>query len=572
MKLIQEQSRSIIGIASMAVLLSILTGPAWAQNEYTVLKSFAHNGAQGSGPKASLVLAGDGMLYGTTSLGGDTGNGTVFRMNPDGSGFQVIYSFPGFSSDNNPVLIEGRDGALYGTTRNSSSSGSGTLFKLNKDGTGFQVLHNFSFSSQDGARPMAGVTEGSDGLLYGTTELGGTESEGTVFRVDRNGNNFTVLHSFGKGNDGYNPRTALLEASDGKLYGTTTAGGVPGGYSPTPFGTVFRMNKDGSQYEVLHSFQSGPVIGSGTPNGSTPEAGLIEGGDGMLYGTTKSGGDTFGTIFKIARDGTQFAVLHRFEGSVDGGLPYAALVQGADGLLYGTTYGASSQQFGTLYRINPNGADYSVLFRFQGYPDPVGGRPYATLVTGDGGTFFGTTSAAGQNLGGTAFKYFVQMSSQRPQITGPPQGATACAGQSVSLSVTATGSSPLLYQWRFHGTDAAGAPADIRGANAATLTLNNLRESDAGYYSVLVRNTAGSVTSTPVAVVVQEVCVDIRMYAGLTIEGQAGRTYVISYASDLSKPVWTPLATNTLGTEPWFYVDRESPSNPKRFYKVTRKP
>lgn len=152
-----------------------------------------------------------------------------------------------------------------------------------------------------------------------------------------------------------------------------------------------------------------------------------------------------------------------------------------------------------------------------------------------------------------------------PWIVSAPQSQNGCLGQSVTFAVTAGGSLPLSYQW-YSPTGAMG------GETNASLTLTNLLRSYAGAYSVVVTNQYG-VTNATAQLNVFDACIDLRMYAGLSISGQEGSTYVLSYNTDLSNPNgWTPMATNVMGSTSWFYLDLDSPFSPHRFYEAVLKP
>lgn len=147
-----------------------------------------------------------------------------------------------------------------------------------------------------------------------------------------------------------------------------------------------------------------------------------------------------------------------------------------------------------------------------------------------------------------------------------PQSQARCPGGTVAFTVGATGLQPLSYQWFFQN-------AALPGGTDAQLTLTNIHSGDGGTYFVTVANSFGSVTSVPVQLVVYDTCLDLRMYAGLTIAGSPGSVYVISYNTDLSNTNgWIPLATNVLSGSNWFYLDMDSPFSPKRFYRADRKP
>ena len=168
------------------------------------------------------------------------------------------------------ALIEGSDGALYGTTQDGGAYGfAGIVYKISKDGTGFTKLTDF----YDGNTPYDGVIEASDGSLYGTTYFGGANGGGVVFKLNTDGTGYVEIHSFGSGGTGYYPRAGLIEGSDGALYGTTYLGGTYGD------GIVFRLNRDGTGFRVLHDFD---LFGDWA-NGGYPYGGLIEAFDGGSF-------------------------------------------------------------------------------------------------------------------------------------------------------------------------------------------------------------------------------------------------------------------------------------------------
>lgn len=200
----------------------------------SVLYSFAGGSSDGAQPFAGLIQASDGNFYGTTVGGGPSGTGTVFKVTPGGTE-TVLYAFAGGTDGANPTggLIQGSDGSFYGTTRFGGANGNGTVFKIAPDGTE-TILYAFA-GGGDGANPFAGLVQGSDGNFYGTTQNGGASNSGTVFKLTPSGAE-TMLHSFaGGGSDGATPYSGLVQGSDGNLYGTTNQGG------PNGYGTVFRV-------------------------------------------------------------------------------------------------------------------------------------------------------------------------------------------------------------------------------------------------------------------------------------------------------------------------------------------
>ncbi|MBI5381124.1 MAG: putative Ig domain-containing protein [Opitutae bacterium] len=341
---------------------------------FTILKQFTGENGDGALPYSGLTLGADGLLYGTTRHGGDMsasqdpayslGRGIIFRMNLDGSGYTILKKFAGSPNEGAlPVgkLLQGSDGALYGTTETGGRLQGGTVFKINRDGTGFAVLRSLDYSSE-GSQPWSGVIEGGDGVLYGTTISGSSGYAGTVFKLNRDGTGFAILKSF---SDQIGTRASgeLCLGSDGVLYGTCQLGG-PSGFSQGTIvqgrGTVFKINRDGTDFAVLKNF-------TGQDGAHYPQGGLTLARDGYFYGTTAGsaptpGGNTSGTIFKISADGSVFNVVKVFTGSDgDGNTPDTGLTPANDGLLYGTTkYGGNpasgSPNCGVVYVLTPGPA------------------------------------------------------------------------------------------------------------------------------------------------------------------------------------------------------------------------
>lgn len=212
---------------------------------FRVLHNFSR--VLGSYPESGVIQGAGGVLYGTTTQGGSYNRGVVYALKPDGFGYRVLHSFAGGKEGGYPeaCVIQAADGALYGTTRLGGAYGRGTVFRLNTDGSGFQILH--SFEGDDGAYPLHGVMQGSDGALYGTTRSGGHYEIGVVYKMNLDGSGFCVLHSFII-EQGAHPWPSVIEASDGALYGTTKYGG------DYDMGTVFRMETDRTNFMVVRRF------------------------------------------------------------------------------------------------------------------------------------------------------------------------------------------------------------------------------------------------------------------------------------------------------------------------------
>jgi uncharacterized repeat protein (TIGR03803 family) len=420
----------------------------------TTLYSFT-GGEDGAYPSARLVQGRDGHLYGTIS-GFDPNNqatsshGSVFKITTNGV-LTTLYSFTGRKDGSYPWagLVQGGDGDFYGTTFGSYGGPDyGTVFKINTNGL-LASLYSFT-GANDGANPSAGLTQGSDGNFYGTTQQGGTNASywfsggnGTVFKISTNGV-LTSLYSFGSivgahgdALDGLRPVAGLVQGGDGNFYGTTESGGsngfiyVPEAYTLTGYGTMFQISTNAS-LKTLYCF--GPVSdGFDNPrDGAYPQATLVQGVDGDLYGTTADfdyrmiDGDLNATVFKISTNGA-FTNLHSFAGGNGGAYPYPGLVQGSDGYFYGATSVSGDPilgrtGYGTIFRINADGA-LATLYSFSGGAD--GANPYSGLVEGSDGTFYGTTCEGGTNGFGTVFRLTV--------LPDPPQLTITPAGHNVVL-------------------------------------------------------------------------------------------------------------------------------------------
>ncbi len=314
----------------------------------TVLYTFcsASNCMDGGGPEADLVLDTQGNLYGTTRFGGGSactpyGCGTVFKLDTTGKE-TVLYSFTGTGGDGRTPsagVVQDTQGNLYGATSEGGDlactegyNGCGTVFKV--DTTGKEtVLYSFT-GKPDGAGPYAGLVRDAEGNLCGTTNSGGANSEGTVFKVDTTGKE-TVLYSFcpvSKCPDGAQPTAGLVQDAQGNLYGTTDLGGA------TYYGAVFKVDTTGHE-TVLYSF-----CPAGYPNctdGAQPMAGLVQDAQGNLYGSTFWGGDLIcnapdgcGTVFKLTKSGASgTATVTLTSGTnpsyVDQSVTLSALVSGS---------------------------------------------------------------------------------------------------------------------------------------------------------------------------------------------------------------------------------------------------
>ncbi len=365
--------RILSGVAVLA-----LCAPGMAQ---TITNLVSLNGTNGFGPRGPLVQGFDGNFYGTALLGGAHSWGVVFKMTPAGA-LSVVYNFMGAADGGEPQagLLQGADGNFYGTTLLGGSAGSGTVFKITPGGT-LTTLHNFA-GNPDGDRPVGGLTQGLDGNFYGTTLLGGSNSNRTVYRITPAGT-LTILHSFTNNPDGAQPSSSIVQAVDGNFYGTTNSGAANGN------GTIFKFTPAGT-FSTVYTF---PVYGG--PQSSV--AGLVQGADGNLYGTTSGGGSGFGTVFKFTFDGT-LTTIYCFHGNTsDGSAPVAGMIVGSDGNFYGTTST-------TLFQLTPGGAERTLFNVTSNLNSTTVGTTTAGLIQATDGNFYGTCVNAGDNELGCVFR------------------------------------------------------------------------------------------------------------------------------------------------------------------------
>jgi len=507
MKLFYRICTSVVmGAAAMVTL------PA---QTFTTIFNFG--GTNGASPAAALVQGTDGYLYGTTSGGGITGLncgqfggcGTVFKITPNGT-LTTLYSFCSFSqcpdgAGPSAPLVQTTNGEFYGTTSVGGSPsyctstyfvpGCGTVFKMTPSGL---LTTIYSFCSQvacaDGAQPMAGLVQGMSGVLYGTTSSGGANNGGTIFKITPDGT-LTTLYSFCSVSgcaDGEFPLAGLVQATNGDLYGTASAGGSYASCASfNPFGsgcgTVFRLTPSGT-LKTLYSF----CAQSGCADGAVPGAGLVQATNGDLYGTTPNGGTGTGcgrfgcgTVFEITSGGA-LTTLYSFRGSADGGNPHAGLIQATDGNLYGT----NNFTFPTIFKITPAGS-LTTLSRIPVPPSFSGGF-YPALVQDTNGGLYGTTPL------GTDLRF--------------------CFGGCGTIYSLSVGLGPFVRLQPASGE--VGGPVDILGNNLTGATSVSFNGSPATFrvvsHSLITTNvppgaTTGSVeVTTPSGTVVSNVSFRVR--------------------------------------------------------------
>lgn len=371
---------------------------------HTVLHSFG--GPDGAAPLLGVIADAKGALYGTTVFGGPAGLGTVFKLTPQGSGYHesVLHHFHNGTNGNRPDgLAIDKDGVLYGSTvaggNNGCGVGCGTVFKLmpTKSGYRFSILYSFR-SGTDANQPLGNPVLDKKGAIYGVTQFGGSFNNGAVFKLTpgKSGYTETVLYSFPGGTGGYLPQAGLAIDTGGSLYGTTYYGGT--GSCSGGCGTVFKLapGKSGYRESSLYSF-------SGQADGDRPFAALrVDDSTGAIYGTTQYGGaDVCGNVFKLTPSGSGYreSTVYQFTCHADGAYPEAQLLLGANGVLFGTTALGTGKSFGTVFQLAPSGSSYefSLIYTFR-RPGNGSDPEWSALISDAKGALYGTTRSGGSKL------------------------------------------------------------------------------------------------------------------------------------------------------------------------------
>jgi uncharacterized repeat protein (TIGR03803 family) len=450
----------------------------------------------GEGPASKLVLAVDGNFYGTTLHGGACGAGSIFRMTRAGS-LSNLFSFPAATNSSGEVnydlrpndLVQGINGNFYGSTQYGGSNFNGTIFEISPSGS-FAILHTFAAeavnssgyaTSPDGATPAGALVQGNDGNFYGTTQYGGANDTGTIFRFTPDGA-FTSLYSFGAldagafTTNGAVPNPLLL-GSDGVFYGTTQQGGS------LDSGVFFSFTTDGVFTQVFSFSDGNTAINPATPNST-----LVQGADGNFYGTSAFGGSQGGgSIFEIT-NASGVNVFYSFP-LIDGGIS-ATLTPGMDGNFYGTIEANVLNGEGSIFRVTPQG--YFGAYSFgplNTNSDNAGGaNPCAALTADSAGNLFGTCAAGGTNGSGVIFQIFSpDFIPPYYIITNLTPALTALVGSTLTFSFEAQGLAPLSYQWERNGTNLVDG-GEISGSATSSMTISPVLCRDSGSYALMVSN------------------------------------------------------------------------------------
>jgi uncharacterized repeat protein (TIGR03803 family) len=390
-------SKGNLATAAVAAVLA-LSAPWASAQQFTILHHFGSVTNDGRYSVSTLTLDGT-TLYGMAAAGGMAGTGIIFRINTDGSGYQILHHFTGTTNNDGalgvvggiaggagPLVLDG--GTLYGATRYGGTYDRGTVFKIDTNGNNYTILYHFN--GTDGSRPGGALTR--DGTtLYGLTPYGGANNLGVAFRLNTDGSGFTNLYTFSSAS-GSTP-FGFPTLSGTSLYGMTYNGGV------SNLGVIFRLNSEGGGYAHLHDFVGGSNDGR-QARGSLTLSGT------NLYGMTTMGGSSgWGVVFRMNMDGSGFTVLRSLGGNY-GQDPWGeVLVSGS--ALYGMTQQGGTAAKGVLFRMKTDGSSYQVLHTFTG--DATNGAYPKGSLTLFGSTLYGVTTSGGAYSNGVIFSLALPM-------------------------------------------------------------------------------------------------------------------------------------------------------------------
>jgi uncharacterized repeat protein (TIGR03803 family) len=415
-----RKSKWWIRACAVAMLSAVAAAGASAQQGLQSLANFDQT--NGADPQSAMVEGTDANLYGTTSGGGLNNDGVIFRIGPNGI-LTTLYNFcsqANCADGANPGagLVLAGHGYLYGATANGGANSSGTVYRTTLAGA-VSTLYSFCAlpNCTDGSSPN-GLVVGANGNFYGTTQYGGSNGTGTVFRMSPSGALTTLYNFCSQPNcaDGSSPAATVVLGTDRNFYGTTQAGGLYGA------GTIFRITQNGA-LTTLYSF----CAQANCTDGTTPLAPLVQAANGNFYGMAQGGLNGSGTVFEITFTGT-FTNLYSFcsvPDCLDGaGVPHSGLIQATDGNLYGIIGSGGASNDGTIFNITPAGA----LTTLQSFNATDGANPSGGLLQATNGNFYGTTDAAGADNDGTVYRLDAGLS---PFVETVP--ATGIVGAEVKI-------------------------------------------------------------------------------------------------------------------------------------------
>lgn len=332
-------------------------------------------------------------LYGMTKDGGKLNAGVIFKTNLDGTNQTVEHEFSKYSGRNPEAsLTQASNGKLYGTTKTGGSFNRGVLFEYDPATEEFNKLIDFD-GTTNGRNPIGEILEASNGKLYGTTLFGGANNRGVMFEYDLSTSSITNIVNFDGANNGGNPKGSLMQAMNGKLYGMTLNGGA------NNHGVIYEYNITSASLTVVFDFD-------GANSGSAPNGKLVENSSGLLYGLTAQGGaNSEGVLFEYNIATDTYTKKQDFDSNSLGSMPDGSLLIASNGLMYGLTLNGGANFGGTIFEFNPSINAITKLFDFNG--SVTGSRPRGSLIEAADGSLYGLTEEGGANNLGTLFEFEV---------------------------------------------------------------------------------------------------------------------------------------------------------------------
>jgi uncharacterized repeat protein (TIGR03803 family) len=500
----------------------------------TYTKKIDFDGANGSTTYGSLIQASDGKLYGMTTNGGPTGWGVIFQFDPSTSTYTKSYDFNTTEGLPQGSLMQASDGKFYAMARGGSYN-LGVLFQFDPTSSTYTKKLDFG-AAINGNNPQGSLTLASDGKLYGMTHDGGANNLGILLQIDPATSIMTKKLDFDGANNGSNPFGALIQASDGMLYGMTHDGGVntggvlfkydvssstytkildfEGGIGSHPYGSLIQasdgllygMTWSGGPYEMGVIFQFNPASSTyskmldfdGTKGGN-PNGSLLQALDGKLYGSTVHGGSNgLGALFQFDPASSILTDKFDFDG-INGTSPNTSLAQGSDGKLYGMTTAGGTTGYGVLYQFDPTSSSFTKILDFDGATN--GGSPIGSLMKSSDGNLYGMTSAGGANNLGVLFQFDPITSTLTKTLDFNGTNGKTPMGSLVEIAVDTFSTSPIS------NSNCAGSPISVsysvkNAFNAGNVFTAQLSDITGSFVSpVDIGNITSSVAGTITAVI-----------------------------------------------------------------------
>lgn len=502
-------------------------------SSYTVLYNFSGAASSGSNPRATLALASNGKIYGTTESG--VGNsGTLFSFEIATGTYAKLVDFTGTANGGSPTcgVVQASNGKLYGMTTAGGANANGVFYSYDITLSIFTKISDLLVMT-NGGLPQNGLCKASNGLYYGMTERGGTFNGGTIFSFNPVTGIHTKLYDFP--NQFFLPKGRLMQASNGLLYGMTDGGGTIG------FGTLFSFNISTATLTTHHNF-------NGSATGRIPLGSLVQASDGMIYGmTTYGGANDVGVLFRFDPVPLSLTKLVDFSSATHGQWPHGSLIQAANGLLYGLAFTGGANSQGTLFSFNTVSLAFNKHVDFSSFAS--GAYPYGDLLRATDGFLYGLTSAGGSGSGGTLFR-FDTGTNTRTTLFNFQSGTNDSLGSEPFGSLFQASNGDLYGMTQFGGAFDLGTAFRYNISTATLTKLRNLNVPDAvtPTYSTFLQDNI-VITTAQVILPGTSICAGTTLNVAYTVNGtlNAGNIFT-AQLSDASGSFTSPVNIGTLAS------------------------